>query len=244
LTLAPALIVPNGAGPYVAFWGVIAVGMAMVGLTIVTFISLVDRMLRRRRPMARTVAAMLAFLAAIILLGPWLLERLGSGAIPFDGGWPALAGGTLIFCTAVLSSGPAERRASLVLAAGWVLVLGSIGYRAWTSMDVDVVWLGSTYDRGSQVAFIATRSADYELQFGAKTCGEGRRIASGRYDFIPDGTDSRVGTPMWIRLPSDLVPLKAGDVVRVCLRDGLAAATASGEFVGGVAGSSSFWPRP
>jgi hypothetical protein len=44
---------------------------------------------------------------------------------------------------------------------------------------------------------------------------------------------------MWVDLPSDVLPLHHGDLVRVCVRDGLAAGTRAGESVD----PPSFWPR-
>jgi hypothetical protein len=44
---------------------------------------------------------------------------------------------------------------------------------------------------------------------------------------------------MWVDLPADVLPLQPGDLVRVCVRDGIAGGTAAG-----LEGDPpSFWPR-
>lgn len=243
LLVVPALII-GGAALYVALFGALAIGGAVLGLVIADVMSLIDRIRHPHGPRARTILTAVVFVLAIGLLAPWTIERLGWARIPFDASWPAIAGATGTFLAAMLSTGPAERRAALVLAAGWVLLLSCVGYRVWTEMDAYVVHLGSVYGQGDQIAFEATRSADYEVRFGAPTCVEGLPIASGRYEFVVDDPHSSLGRPVWVALPRHVLPLKSGDLVRVCLRDGLATATAAGEFGGGIGGPSSFWPRP
>jgi hypothetical protein len=230
-------------GGYAAIFALIAVGLGVSGAVIATGLAIADRIVRRTRPSWRPLAGLLSLAIGLALVAPGVATVLYRAPIPFDTGLPTSAGATLVILALVLSSGAIERRGALTLALGWVVLYGAIGYRLWTEMDAAVVWMGPGIDDRVQVAFQATRSADYVVRFGAPSCGDGRVIAAGRYEFVPDLDRGTLGKPAWVDLPADVLPLQPGDLVRVCLRDGLAAATAAGEFGGGAGGPSSFWPR-
>ena len=240
--LIGALLLARSGG-YAAFFGLIAVGLGVAGAGIAAGLAIADRIIRRTRPSWRPVAGLLCLAIGLVLIGPGAAVMLHQAQVAFDTGLPAIAGATLVILALVLSSGAIERRGAMILALGWVVLYGAIGYRVWTELDATVVWMGPGIDDRVQVAFEATRSADYVIRFDAPSCGEGRVIAAGRYEFTPDRGWGKLGKPVWVDLPADVLPLAHGDLVRVCLRDGLASATAAGEFVGGAAGPSSFWPR-
>lgn len=156
--------------------------------------------------------------------------------------WPIISVGlTLLPLAAVLAAPGPERRPALAFAAAWLLLIGALGYRAWTDFDARVVTLGQALGDESRgvVGFTATRSGDFDVRYAATSCISGRVLASGRYEWRADRASSSHGKPQWVDLPSDLWPLQSGDLVRVCLRDGFAAATAAGEY-GGKGGG--FWP--
>lgn len=197
--------------------------------------------LRVRRRTFRTAATLAALAGAIALLTPVVASLLGWVALPGQA-WPIpVAGMTLLALASVLGAERRERRPALVFAAVWVVLLGTLGYRTWTDVRVQVVWLGPSivHHTPGQIAFMATRSGDVEIRFGARWCWDGRVIATGRYEWRPGDPGSSFGAPMWVDLPSDVLPLQRGDLVRVCLRDGLAGGTAAGE----AADPPSFWPR-
>ena len=102
-------------------------------------------------------------------------------------------------------------------------------------MEVDVAWLGpnSIDDSPGQFAFSATRSGEFVVRFGADSCSDGRVIATGRYTYRPE-RGSSFGPPLAVELPLDVLPLKDGDLVRVCVRDGFAAATRAAEVSNGI----------
>jgi hypothetical protein len=158
------------------------------------------------------------------------------------GAWPLpVAGVTLLALASVLGAERTDRRPALLFAAIWILLLGTFAYRTWTDVRVEVVWLGpSIVDHTpGQIAFTATRSGDVEIRYRSQWCWDGRVLVTGRYEWRPGDPGSSFGAPMWADLPSDILPLQRGDLIRVCVRDGLAAGTAAGE----AADPPSFWPR-
>jgi len=90
----------------------------------------------------------------------------------------------------------------------------------------------------AEIAFTATRSGDFEVRFAASSCDRGRIIAAGRHEPRANEPMS-MGHVEWVEPPADVVPLSRGDMIRVCLRDGLAAATGAAEVVD----PPSFWPQ-
>jgi hypothetical protein len=98
-------------------------------------------------------------------------------------------------------------------------------------MEVDVAWLGPTTieDSPGRIAFTATRPGDFEIRIDARSCSEGRVIATGRYEHEPGHPESKFGKLAWVDLPADVLPLHRDDLVRVCVRNGLAAATRAAE---------------
>jgi hypothetical protein len=236
------MIVARNAGPYGAglLMPVLFVGCAIVGIGLASALSIVDRLWHRTRPFARTIAALAAFTSAIVFLTPAVAELLGVARPPFDT-WPdTVAGVSLLALTAVLAAERPERRPALAFAAAWLLLIGIAGYSAWTDMEVEVAWLGpnSIQDSPGQFAFTATRSGEFEVRFGAHSCSDGRIIANGHYTYRSD-LGSKFGQAMAVELPPDVLPLKHGDLVRACVRDGFAAATRAGE----VSMAPSFWQR-
>ena len=236
------MIVARNAGPYGAgaIMPTVFVGCAIVGIGLASALSIVDRLWQRRRPFARTIAALAAFIAATVFLAPAVAELLGLARPPFDV-WPdTVAGVSLLALTAVLAAERLERRPALAFAAAWLLLVAVVGYSVWTEMEVEVAWLGpnSIEDSAGQFAFSATRSGEFEVRLGAHSCSDGRMIASGHYRYRPD-RESTFGPPVAVELPPDVLPLKDGDLVRACVRDGFAAATRAGE----VSMWPSFWQR-
>jgi MFS family permease len=197
--------------------------------------------LRMRRRTLRTTATLAALAGAIALLAPVLANLVGWVALPGEAWRIPVAGVTLLSLASILGAERMDRRPALLFAAVWILLLGTFAYRTWTDVRMEVVWLGpSIVDHTpGQVAFTATRSGDVEIRFGSQWCWDGRVLATGRYEWRPGDPGSSFGAPMWVDLPSDILPLQRGDLIRVCLRDGLAAGTAAGE----AAEPPSFWPR-
>jgi hypothetical protein len=242
--LLALFIVSRDAGAFgygvVMILGVALLGIVAFGIAAVAWV--VHRLRHHRRPRARAAAAFAVLAVALVLLGGVVAGVVGWIEIPPDAWWPGAIGVTLLALAAVLAADRWERLPALLFAAVWVAILATAGYRTWTDLEVRVVWLAPSAiaDSPGLVGFTATRSADYEVRYGAASCGEGRLIATGRYAWRPDHADSAHGAPEWVDLPLDVLPLRQGDVVRVCLRDGLAAGTASGESAGPGMG---FWPR-
>ena len=237
------VIVTRDAGAYGvgALIPALVVCCAIVVMGISAALSIVDRLWRRTRPFPRTIAALAAFGAATVCLAPAVAELVGVAPPSIEGWLPTVAGVALLALAAILAAGRSERLPALVFAAGWVLLLGIAGYSVWTEMEVDVAWLGpnSIEDSPGQIAFSATRPGDFEVRFGASSCSEGEVIATGRYDHQPGRPGSEFGELVWVELPAEILPLERGDLVRVCVRDGFAAATRAGE----VSMAPSFWQR-
>jgi MFS family permease len=197
--------------------------------------------LRVRTRTFRTAAALVALGGAIALLAPVVASFVGWVEAP-GGAWPIpVVGVTLLALASVLGAERTDRRPALLFAAIWILLLGTFAYRTWTDVRVEVVWLGpSIVDHTpGQIAFTATRSGDVEIRYRSQWCWDGRVLVTGRYEWRPGDPGSSFGAPMWADLPSDILPLQRGDLIRVCVRDGLAAGTAAGE----AADPPSFWPR-
>jgi len=236
------MIVTRNAGPYGAgaLMPALFVGCAIVGIGLTSALSIVDRLWHRTRPFARTIAALAAFSAAAMCLAPEVAALLGIVGPSIEGGLPWLAGVSLLVLAAVLAARRSERSGALAFASVWLLLLAVVGYTAWTEMEVEVAWVGpnSIDDSPGQFAFGATRSGEFVVRFGAHSCSDGRVIATGHYTYRPQ-RGSSFGGPLVVELPLDVVPLKDGDLVRACVRDGLAAATRAAE----VSNGSSFWER-
>jgi len=238
------LVVVTGNGGAYGMNGVFAMLICAVGLTMFAPAALIWVMgsLRRGRPdRRRWISTLIVAAAAVTVLAILVADVLDWLAGPAEA-WPILVIGlNLVTLAAVLAAPRFERRPALAFAAVWVLLLGAIGYRAWTDFEARVVALGpsSVLHSPGLVGFTATRSGDFEVRFGASSCWEGRVIASGRYEWRPGDPGSANGGTMWVELPAGILPFRDGDLVRVCLRDGLAAATAAG-VSGGEGGG--FWP--
>jgi uncharacterized membrane protein YhaH (DUF805 family) len=241
--LLAAAVVTGQGGPYgatalLALWicvfGVVTLGAAAAMWA-------VHRLRDRSHSDRRTAAALTAFAGAIAMLTPIVADFFGWVALPTES-WPvALGGVTLLALAAVLGADRSERRPTLVFAVAWLLLLGTLAYRISTDLRVEVVWLGPSVVNHTpgQVAFMATRSGDFEVRFGAHQCWEGRVLATGRYEWQPGDPGSSFGAAMWVDLPGDVLPLERGDLIRICVRDWFAAGTAAGEAVD----PPSFWPR-
>jgi hypothetical protein len=235
-----AMLVARNAGPFGA--GAVAVFpfvvFGLVGIGIVAGVSIVVRLVRRTRPVLRTLASLGTFVAGAVCLAPDLAGLLGT-APPSEAG-RTIAGITLVILAAVLVAPRSERTGALAFATAWVVLLGVASYSVWTEMEVDVAWVGpnSIDDSPGQFAFTATRSGTFEVRFGARSCSDGRVIATGRYAFLP-APGSSFGQPEVVELPPGILPLQRGDLVRACVRDGFAAATRAAEVVD----PPSFWPR-
>jgi uncharacterized membrane protein YidH (DUF202 family) len=235
-------LVSGESGPY----GVTAVGALVLCGFGIGALGLAAAAWTRAQPRARwrsrrLVAAFIALLAAVVLLALLVADLRGWLSLLADS-WPLpVAGVSALVIGAVLAAPHAERRPTLAFAGIWLLLLGTVAYRTWTDLRVEVVWLGpniATQNPG-QVAFIATRSGDFEVRVGARTCSDGRAIGDGRYTWRPGDPGSSFGAPAWVDLPASILPLHPGDLVRICVRDGLAAGSAAGE----AATPPSFWPR-
>jgi hypothetical protein len=234
------LVAPRTSG-YTGFFALLFVACGVAGAGLAVILAIADRAVHRTPPRWRFLAGLLMAIIGAASLTPGVAVLAHWEAFPFDTSWPAIAGATLVVLALVIASGRTERRAALAFASTWVLLWATVGYHTATDMRVAVVWLGPAIDGRAQVAFAATRSADYEIRFRAPSCGAGRVIATGHYAFAPDRAE--IGRIEWVDLPIDILPLQGGDLVRVCLRDGFAAATAAGEKGAPAAGPSSFWPR-
>lgn len=187
---------------------------------------------RARSSPRRTAGALVALAGGVALSLPPIADLLGVATPSTDGNsLPAVAGGTLLVLAAVLAADRSERRPVLLFAALVVLLLGIFVYRTSTDLRVEVVWLGPSVigPTPGQVGFSATRSGAFEVRFGARFCWDGRLVATGRYQWQPDDPRSKYGATMFVDLPSDILPLQPRDLVRVCVREGLAAGTAAGE---------------
>jgi hypothetical protein len=236
------VVVSGSGGPYgvTALIALFVCGLGAAALGTAAVMWAAHRLLARSRTL-RTTATLAALAGGIALFTPVVGSLLGWVALPGQT-WPIpVAGVTLLSLASILGAERTDRRPALVFAAVWLTFLGTFAYRAWTEVRVQVVWLGpSIVDRTpGQIAFSATRSGDVEIRFGAHWCWDGRVLSTGRYEWGPGDPRSSFGAPMWVDLPSDVLPLERGDLVRVCLRDGLAAGTAAGE----AADPPSFWPR-
>jgi hypothetical protein len=192
----------------------------------------------RRRRAAVALVLLVGAVALLAWTGAGLLGWLES---PVETAVVPITGVTLLALSAVLAVEPDERHPAWAFAICWVLFIGTLGYRAWTDLRVEVVWLGPSVVRPTPgvIGFIATRSGDVDIRFGARSCGDGRLIATGRYTWRPGDSGSSYGATMWVDLPLNVLPLERGDLVRVCVRDGFAGGTAAGEAVD----PPSFWPR-
>jgi hypothetical protein len=235
-------VVSGESGPY----GVTAVGALVlcgfgIGALGLAAAAWARAQLRARWRSRRLVAAFIALLAAVALLALLVADLRGWLSLLADS-WPLpVAGVSALVIGAVLVAPRAERRPTLAFAGIWLLLLATVAYRTWTDLRVEVVWLGPNIaaQNPGQVAFIATRSGDFEVRFGARTCSDGRAIGEGRYTWRPGDPGSSFGAPAWVDLPDSILPLHPGDLVRVCVREGLAAGSAAGE----AATPPSFWPR-
>jgi MFS family permease len=236
------VVVTGNGGPYgvTALIALFVSGVGVAMLLAAAAIWAVHR-LRVRSRSRRTAATFAAMTGAVALLAPVVASLVGSVALHGEA-WPIpVAGITLLALAAVLGAERPERRPAVGFAAVWLLLLGTLAYRSSTDLRVQVVWLGPSIVNHTegQVAFTATRSGAFEVRFGANWCWVGRVIAAGRYEWRPGDPGSSFGAPIWVDLPSDVLPLQRGDLVRACVRDGLAAGTAAGE----AADPPSFWPR-
>jgi hypothetical protein len=237
-----ALIVISPADPYggavLLAVSMCLLGVAMLGIADLTW--LVRLLLARSASGRRTIAAIVAFVGAAASFAA-LVADLAEGLDRRHQTWPfVLAGVSLLALAAMLAADPPGRRAARACALIWVLLIAVLGYRTWSDVRVEVVWLGPTLGHSAtQVAFTATRSGAFEVRFQAGSCFEGRVIATGRYEWRPGDGGSSFGAAAWVDLPAAVLPLENGDLVRVCLRDGLAAGTGAGE----VSDPPSFWPR-
>ena len=202
-----AIIVARDAGPFgvVALMVLPFVGLGLVGIGAVAAVSIVVRLFRRTRPIVRTLAALATFVLGAAWLAPiWAAPLL---ALPPPEAAPTIAGITLVVLAAVLVAPSAERTGALAFGTAWVVLLAIAGYSAWTEMEVDVSWVGpsSVDDSPGQFAFTATRSGTFEVRFGARSCSDGRVIATGRYAFRP-ARGSSFGQPEVVELPPDVLP--------------------------------------
>jgi hypothetical protein len=235
-------VVTGESGPY-GFAAIVALVVCSVGVGALGLAVAIWGVVQLRTPWrsGRRVAALIALSAAVALLTPVVADLVGWLTLP-DDTWPLAVGGTTaLVLSAILVAPSSEIRPALAFAAIWVLLLATIAYRTWTDLRVEVVWLGpniANHNPG-QVAFAATRSGDFEVRLQAHSCWEGQAVAAGRYTWRPGASGTSFGAPLWVDLPVNYLPLRRGDLVRVCMRDGLAAGTAAGE-----AGEPpSFWPR-
>lgn len=227
------VIVTGESGAYglVGVFGALLSGLGIALLGVAAVLWTVHRVRRRSSP-HRTAAALVALAGAIVLLLPLTSDFLGV-IVPSGETWPpSVAGGLLLVLAAVLAAERSERRPAVVFAALSVLLVGTYVYRTSTDLRVEVVWLGASVVNRTpgQVGFTATRSGDFEVRFDAPFCWTGRVIATGRYEWRPSERNGPTyGATTFVDLPSDILPLKSGDLVRVCIRDGLAAGTGAGE---------------
>jgi hypothetical protein len=238
------LVVTGEAGPYGAgaLIALLVWSFGVAAFTPAAAMWAVHRLRYHRRPRFRTTAALTALAGAFVLLASLVANLLGRLDLPAES-WPIpVVGVTLLALGAVLCADPADRQPALAFAAVWVFLLGMVAYRTWTDLRVEVVWFGpSIVDRTpGQVGFTATRSGDFEVRFGAHSCWDGQLISTGRYEWRPGDPGSTFGAITWVDLPADVLPIEDGDLVRVCVRDGLAAGTAAAESGGPGMG---FWPR-
>jgi len=235
------MLVAREAGPYGA--GLLAVlplvAFGIGGIGVVAALSILDRVWHRSRPVLRTVAATGALVAATVCLGS-IIDGYQAPRLSEEKTGVAIAGICLFVLAAVLAARRSERSGALAFASAWLLLLAVVSYSVWTEMEVEVAWLGpnSIDDSPGQFAFTATRSGEFVVRFGARSCSDGRVIATGHYTHRPD-RGSNFGPPMVVELPLDVLPLQDGDLVRACVRDGFAAATRAGE----VSMAPSFWER-
>jgi hypothetical protein len=235
------IVITERAGPFgiAALYAGVAVAGGLLALAIAIAGWLVRRLRTRGAGRWRLVAAGLASPAAVALLATGVAGSFGP-VDPEDHSDLALAAGvTLLVLAGVVAAPRPERAPAAVSAAAWIFLVAGLGYRAWTDTDVRVVWLGPATDGADQIAFNATRSGDFEIRVDAPSCGDGRTVAAGRYEHLAGDPGSAYGAAIWVDLPDDALPLERGDLVRVCLRDGLAAGTAAAEVVA----PPSFWPR-
>ncbi len=160
---------------------------------------------------------------------------------PIDGGLPSLAGVSLLALAAVLAADRSERAPALAFASVWLLLLAVVGYTVWTDMEVEVAWVGpnSIDDSPGRFAFrcdtLRRLRGPVRLLILLRRQGHRDRPL---YICRPD-RGSNFGPPLVVELPLDVLPLKDGDLVRACVRDGFAAATRAAE----VSNGSSFWQR-
>jgi MFS family permease len=236
------VVVTRSGGPYgvTALIALFVCGLGAAALGTAAAMWAAHRLAARSRTF-RTRFTLAALAGATALLAPVVANLVGWVALPGEA-WPIpVAGVTLLSLASILGAERTDRRPALVFAAVWLTFLGTFAYRTWTELRVQVVWLGpSIVDHTpGQVAFTATRSGDIEIRFGSQWCWDGRVLSTGRYEWRPGDPGSSFGAPMWVDLPSDILPLQRGDLIRVCVRDALAAGTAAGE----AADPPSFWPR-
>lgn len=234
------LVIVTGNGGAYGMNGVFAMLICAAGIAMLAPAALiwVVAALRRGRPERRRgTSALIVATAAATVLAALVADVFEWLAGPTEAWAILVIGLTLVTLATVIAAPRSERRPALAFAAVWVLLLGGLGYRAWTDFDARVVSLGQALGDESRgvVGFTATRSGDFDVRFAASSCIDGRVFASGRYEWRADTASVSHGKPLWVDLPSDVWPLRSGDLVRVCLRDGFAAATAAGEF-GGRAG--------
>jgi MFS family permease len=237
-----ALLVLAPADPYGGA-ALLAVAICLLGVALFAVAGLawlgrllLNRPTSRRRAGLALATMGLAAASFVALIG----DFVGAFILPAESWTIALAGMSFLVLGAILAADDSQRQPVLAFGLTWVLLTSIIAYRLGTDLRVEVVWLGpTTASRTSaQIAFSATRSGDFEVRFGAHSCFEGRVIASGHYAWRA-GDRGSFGADAWIDLPDDVQPLRQGDLIRVCLRDGLAAGTAAGEVVD----PPSFWPR-
>jgi MFS family permease len=163
------VVVTGEGGPYgvAAIVALFVCGFGIMTLGAAAAMWAAHRLQDRSHSRRQTAAALTALAAAVAFLAPVVADLLGWLALPVEG-WPvAVTGATLLVLAAVVAAERSERRPALAFAALWVLLLGTISYRAWTDLRVEVVWLGPSVvgPTPGQVGFTATRSGDFVVRF-------------------------------------------------------------------------------
>jgi hypothetical protein len=241
--LFAAMLMSQAPDPY-AGAALVAAAICLLGAALlgVAELAWVAHLLLTPSTAGRRAAAIAALVGAAASWAGVVAGLTGPSGLT-DQTWPfVLVGVSLLALGAIIAADVSERRPARVFAGIWLLFVAGLAFRVWTDTRVEVLWLGPTPAGGSgaQVAFDATRSGNYEVRFGAHSCADGRAVARGRYEWRPRSLGQSFGAAEWVDLPVDVLPLRAGDLVRVCLREGLATGTAAGEVVD----PPSFWPRP
>lgn len=140
--LLPLVITRNtGAFGWGGIYGLFIAGVAVVSFGLAAIMWTVHRLRHHPSPRWRRIASTVAIVGSVALMLPFSAVILRLVELSFDTWTTTAAGATFVVLGGVLAADRPERRPALAFATIWVLLVGTIGYRAWLD-DQAVVALG------------------------------------------------------------------------------------------------------